>query len=183
MTNALFTGLGRPAVILALALGVVVTGVLVTWSLVRDNDRVPREEPKAQASWPLPGDVLAAVTDAGLSLGPMGTADHYHPRLSIRIEGQQIGVPAGIGVEPDTGAMSAVHTHTPDGVVHVEAEEVGQRFTLGQLFQQWGVQLSEDQLGPSEVSNVTATVNGVRYNGDPASIVLAPKQRIEIQAR
>lgn len=89
--------------------------------------------------WPAPGDVPARVAAAGLDLGPMGTAEHYHPTLAITIHGQPVPVPPNIGVDPDTGAMSAVHTHEGDGTIHIEAHTVGEKFTLGQLFIQWGV--------------------------------------------
>ena len=72
-------------------------------------------------SWPLPTDVPAAVEAAGLRLGPMGTAEHYHPRLTILVAGQPVVMPAGIGMDPQSGAMSALHTHSSDGELHVEA--------------------------------------------------------------
>jgi hypothetical protein len=48
-------------------------------------------------------------------------------------------MPANIGVEPITGAMSALHTHETDGTIHIEADTKGELFTQGQLFTQWGV--------------------------------------------
>ena len=88
--------------------------------------------------WPAPTDVAARVASAGLDLGPMGTAEHYHPHLRIIINGNEVPVPANIGVDPATGAMSALHTHETDGTIHIEANTVGEVFTLGQLFIQWG---------------------------------------------
>lgn len=139
--------------------------------------------PLAARSWPLPTNVPAAVQAAGLSLGPMGTAEHYHPRLTILVNGQPVVVPAGIGVDPRSGAMSALHTHTSDGELHVEAATRGERFTLGQLFEQWAVPLSQTRLGDLDVQQVVATVNGEPFDGDPASIVLAPEQEIVLEAR
>lgn len=137
----------------------------------------------ADPPWPLPADVNARVQAAGLDTGPMGTADHYHVHLDLFVDGEEMPVPADLGVDPATGAMSAVHTHTPDGLVHVEADAVGQPFTLGQLFTQWDVRLSEDQLGA-----LTATadqplkvyVNGEEQAGDPALLRLADQQQISI---
>lgn len=54
----------------------------------------------------------------------MGTADHYHPHLRIIINGNEVPVPANIGVDPATGAMSALHTHETDGTIHIEADTV-----------------------------------------------------------
>jgi len=67
--------------------------------------------------WPTPNNVASRVTAAGLDLGPMGTAEHYHPHLRIVIDGAEIPVAANIGVDPITGAMSALHTHEPDGTL------------------------------------------------------------------
>jgi len=47
----------------------------------------------------------------------MGTAEHHHPHLRFVIKGADGPVPADIGVEPSTGAMSALHTHEPDGTI------------------------------------------------------------------
>ena len=79
--------------------------------------------------WPAPTEhVPARVAAAGLDLGPMGTAEHYHPRLTITIDGKPVPVPLNIGVDPTTGAMSAVHTHEGDGTIHIEAHTVGEEF-------------------------------------------------------
>ena len=133
--------------------------------------------------WPAPTDVPVRVAAAGLDLGPMGTAEHYHPRLSITIDGQQVPVTPNIGVDPSTGAMSAVHTHEGDGTIHIEADTVGEKFTLGQLFTQWGVALTSTQIGgvsaaPGE--KVRATSNGIPVPGNPADLKLEPDQQIEL---
>jgi hypothetical protein len=133
--------------------------------------------------WPAPGDVPARVAAAGLDLGPMGTAEHYHPHLTITIHGQQVPIPPGIGVDPTTGAMSAVHTHEGDGTIHIEAHTVGEVFTLGQLFTQWGVALTPTQVGGVRArpgKTVVVTSNGTRMPGDPADLRLAPDQQIEL---
>lgn len=133
--------------------------------------------------WPVPTDVAAKAEAAGLGLGPMGTAEHYHPELQILVDGEQVAIPADIGVDPSTGSMSAVHTHTPDGVIHVEAAKAKQKFTLGQLFIQWDVALSKAQVGdlrPSDGGNLEVTVNGETYTGDPASLRLEPRQVITL---
>lgn len=133
--------------------------------------------------WPAPGDVPARVSAAGLDLGPMGTAEHYHPHLTITIDGQPVPVPPNIGVDPNTGAMSAVHTHEGDGTIHIEAHAVGETFTLGQLFTQWGVALTPNQVGGVTADGdekVTVTSNGTPVAGDPADLRLEPDQQIEL---
>lgn len=133
--------------------------------------------------WPAPSNVPDRVAAAGLDLGPMGTAEHYHPRLSISIGGQQVPVTPNIGVDPTTGAMSAVHTHEGDGTIHIEADTVGDEFTLGQLFTQWGVALTPTQIGGVRASageKVELTSNGIPVRGNPADLLLEPNQQIEL---
>ncbi|QBX56764.1 hypothetical protein EXE58_15730 [Nocardioides seonyuensis] len=140
-----------------------------------DNTSVP--------PWPAPSDVRERVAAAGLDLGPMGTAEHYHPVLSIDIAGQPVPLPPNIGVDPTTGAMSALHTHEGDGTIHIEAHSVGEKFTLGQLFTQWGVALTPTQVGGVKApvgQKVTVTSNGTRFPGDPADLRLEPDQRIKL---
>lgn len=134
--------------------------------------------------WPAPTDVPERVAAAGLDLGPMGMAEHYHPQLEVIINGDEVLVPANIGVDPATGAMSALHTHTTDGQIHVEADVAGEVFTLGQLFTEWAVKLGSDQIGGEHAKAgdaVTVTSNGEPYTGDPAELRLEPNQQIVVQ--
>ena len=135
--------------------------------------------------WPAPTtDVPARVASAGLNLGPMGTAEHYHPQLRIDIGGRDVPVPANIGVDPGTGAMSAVHTHETDGTIHIEADSTGEVFTLGQLFTQWGVALTPTQIGGARAEpgqKVKVTSNGAPVVGDPMELRLAPEQKIVLR--
>ena len=140
----------------------------------------------SQPPWPAPTDVPARVASAGLDLGPMGTAEHYHPHLSILIDGTEVPVPPNIGVDPATGAMSALHTHEGDGTIHIEADTEGEVFTLGQLFTQWGVKLTSRQIGgvraePGETVELTS--NGTAVTGDPMSLRLEPDQQIVLSLR
>jgi len=114
----------------------------------------------------------------------MGMAEHYHSKLQIIINGQDVGVPANIGVDPATGAMSAIHTHETDGTIHIEADSEGEVLTLGQLFTQWGIMLTPTQIGgvmadPGET--VTVTSNDEPVTGDPMDLRLEPDQQIVLQ--
>jgi len=114
----------------------------------------------------------------------MGMADHYHPHLQIILDGSEVQVPANIGVDPATGAMSALHTHEPDGTIHIEADRAGEVFTLGQLFIQWGVKLTTTQIGgvqAREGQKVTLTSNGTPVAGDPMNLRLEPEQKVVLQ--
>lgn len=136
--------------------------------------------------WDAPGNVAERVALAGLDLGPMGTAEHYHPRLRVVIDGEDVPVPPHLGVDPATGTMSAVHTHESDGTIHVEASTVDQLLTLGQLFTLWGVDLSPTRIGGMTAATgerVTVTSNGVRVSEDPNDLRLRPGQEIVVRLR
>ena len=133
--------------------------------------------------WPAPTqDVAARVAAAGLDLGPMGTAEHYHPMLRVVVEGEPVPVAPGIGVDPTTGAMSAVHTHEGDGTIHVESDAPGAVYTLGQLFTQWGVELGPDAVGGVRAPDgVRVLENGRVLDGDPAEVRLRPDQELVLE--
>lgn len=150
------------------------------------SDGTPTADDTSMPPWPAPTDVSARVAAAGLDLGPMGTAEHYHPQLRIVIDGTAVPVPPNIGVDPTSGAMSALHTHEGDGTIHIEADSVGEVFTLGQLFTQWGVALSRQQVGGARVQpgqQVQLTSNGARVTRDPAHLRLEPDQQIVLTLR
>jgi hypothetical protein len=140
----------------------------------------------ARATWPVPDDVADRVAAAGLDLGPMGTAAHFHPQLRIVINDRAVPVAANIGVDPTTGAMSALHTHEGDGTVHIEADNAADEFTLGQLFVQWDVPLTETRIGDVRAApgqRVELTSNGQTVRGKPALLKLEPDQQIVLELR
>ena len=70
-----------------------------------------------------------------------GQAMHIHSELQVYADGEQTSVPANIGVT--STCMYWLHTHTPDGLIHIESPVV-RTFTLGQFLDVWGKQLFED---------------------------------------
>ena len=72
----------------------------------------------------------------GIACEPMEAQGfHIHAHLELWKDGKEVPVPAGIGFA--TGCFYWLHTHTPDGIVHIEAPE-DRSFTLGQFFDVWG---------------------------------------------
>lgn len=137
----------------------------------------------APPPWAAPADVPPRVAAAGLRLGRMGTAEHYHAHLDVMVNGRAVAVPANIGVDPASGTMSALHTHTPDGVLHIEADTKGQVFTLGQLFTEWNVRLTPNAIGSLTVADnkqLVVYVNGKLRSEDPALVRLEPNQNIAL---
>lgn len=84
---------------------------------------------------------------AGVPTMAEGGGEHFHPQLEVFVNGEEIFVPANIGIDPAAPAseMAGLHTHDSSGTIHNEA---GTGSTLGQFFAVWGVPFSQNQLGP-----------------------------------
>ena len=76
---------------------------------------------------------------------------HIHPRLYLNIDGQPYFVPQNVGIDPDLWkdhsldqygmkGMAPLHTHTADGMIHVESKVV-KNYTLGEFIDIWGLDL------------------------------------------
>ncbi len=68
---------------------------------------------------------------------------HIHPVLEIIANGQKVVVPADIGVT--STCMTALHTHTADGIIHVESPEK-RDFTLADFFAVWNQPLNKNEV-------------------------------------
>lgn len=111
-----------------------------------------------------------------------GTAFHIHQHLAINDHGKPLMIPDDVGRPIIAGCLYWLHTHTPDGVVHIESPAV-RAFTLGQFFKIWGEPLSTTQAGSAKLrrgEKMTVWVNGSRRTGDPAKIELAEHTDIVI---
>lgn len=89
---------------------------------------------------------------------------HAHVLLSVYRDGEPVDVPANIGFD-SRGGHSSLHTHTPDGVVHMEADNP-YPYELAHVFAAWGVAFDEDRLG-GDVATGTKKVH-IYVNGEPA---------------
>ena len=134
--------------------------------------------------WPAPAEPYAGMRAAGLPVSDMSNmAQHFHAHLDVVVNGQPVAVPADLGVDPASGQMSALHTHDPTGLVHVESSDPTRRYILGQLFNQWNVALDTTRLGALSVApgtSLRAFVNGVEVPGNPAAIELRDHQQIAL---
>lgn len=113
-----------------------------------------------------------------------GVVEHIHAHLQIFNRGRAYEIPAGIGIPFNGNCLYWLHTHTPDGIIHIESP-TKRPFTLGEFFDIWDANLSWTQ-----AADVTAPrghrlaiwVDGKRYTGrDPRAIVLHDHQEIVIQ--
>lgn len=134
--------------------------------------------------WAVPADQVDAIKAAGLSpLSAEGTAEHYHAHLDVFVNGTKVPVPADIGIDENAQRISALHTHDASGVIHIETPTKGEPYYLGQLFREWDVALSADQIGglhTDATHTLTAYVNGKPVAGNPADIQLAAHQEVTV---
>ncbi len=125
------------------------------------------------------------------------TAVHVHSHLTIFVNGKAQVIPYGIGI-PGFQAVQAtgspfvesgscfywLHVHANDGVIHIESPTTTQGYTLGQLFDEWGIPLSSTQVGPA-TGKVTVffTSPGKKpaiYTGDPRNVPLGDHYQIQL---
>ena len=107
------------------------------------------------------GAVSGAFSPVGPPVSPTHSTEkivmHNHAKLTIKIEGKTVTIPANIGIDPklykdhslDTygmkmpnmpsmPVMAPTHTHDTTGTIHIESTEI-RDFTLEDFFNVWGV--------------------------------------------
>ncbi|GAB2741664.1 hypothetical protein [Sinomonas soli] len=133
------------------------------------------------SGWQLvPANGAAGIKAAGLQvLSEEGSAEHYHAHLDVISDGHPVPVPADIGfsfgADGQPNGISALHTHDPSGIIHIEAPTTGLTYTLGQVLTEWGVlDGSGGAPGSAHSSAVDwqAYVNGAKQPGNPRGITL-----------
>ena len=116
--------------------------------------------------------------------GMEGAVEHIHTHLQIFNRGRAVQIPAGVGIPQGGQCLYWVHTHTADGIIHIESP-VKRTFTLGQFFDIWGEPLSRTQAASGRTAHghaLRVTVNGKPWTGDPAKIPLRDREEIVIQS-
>jgi hypothetical protein len=111
----------------------------------------------------------------------------------VYVDGELKKIPAGVGITPPRqtatlangshvvgsgGCFYWLHTHTDDGVIHIESP-VQRSFTLGQFFDIWNLGLSRQRVG-SFNGKMIVYVDGKVFNGDPRSVPLEAHSLIQI---
>ena len=140
-------------------------------------------------TWPAPAgaDGLKAIHAAGLqAFGTEMLTYHIHAHLDVLVDGDPVTVPPQIGFaygsNGQPNALSSLHTHQPDGIIHIEAEKPAD-YTLGQFFKEWQVPLSSrcvDTLCADATHTLSFYVNGKQVTGDPNAIVLHAHDEIAV---
>jgi hypothetical protein len=86
------------------------------------------------------------ITDEPGNLSTGGPI-HWHAHLSIFLDGEEVVIPAGVGIiignviDTDVSRMkmSPMHTHDTDGIIHIEqVNPTNRTLRLGYFFRVWG---------------------------------------------
>lgn len=112
-----------------------------------------------------------------------GAVLHVHQHLTLLAHGKAVAIAGDVGRPLLGNCLYWVHTHTPDGIIHVESP-VFRSFTLGNFVDVWGQPLSSTAAGPVRMRKGTlhVYVNGAPYHGDPRKIELAQHTDITLEA-
>jgi hypothetical protein len=98
---------------------------------------------------------------------------HIHAHVTIYIDGNKVPIPAQVGIAPDGSCLYWLHTHSSDGVIHIEAPN-GFSITLKNFLDIWEQRFQQlgypSQLDPSGGWQVY--VNGKPFTGDLHTIPL-----------
>jgi hypothetical protein len=113
-----------------------------------------------------------------------GARIHIHQHLVILDHGKEVPIPENVGQRPERRCLYWLHTHTPDGIIHIEAPK-DRSFTLGDFFAVWGQPISKTRVASAKAAAkypLKVWVNGKPYKGDPAKIKLEAHTDIVIEA-
>lgn len=128
------------------------------------------------------GQPIDGITCGGMEYSTL----HTHTHLAIFYHGAQVAVPKLVGAAPlpPQGCLYWIHTHSQDGIIHVEspvlAPEGSSGFALGMFFDIWGQQLTRNNVAGLK-GPVIAYVNGTQYDGDLRLIPLRSHQQIVLE--
>ncbi len=112
---------------------------------------------------------------AGIGCDAMeGSVLHIHQHLAIYDHGKSVEIPSDVGRPILGSCFYWLHTHTPDGIIHVESPTF-RTYTLGQFFAVWGEPLTRTNVAgatPKPGEHIVVWVDGARFSGDPRTIEL-----------
>lgn len=112
-----------------------------------------------------------------------GAVFHIHQHVAIVDRGKPVAIPDDVGRPLIAGCLYWLHTHTADGIIHVESP-VFRTFTLGQFFDIWGQPLTATAVGPARIKRgeLRVWVDGALYKGNPRDVDLNQHTDVVLQA-
>jgi hypothetical protein len=130
--------------------------------------------------WLLDGHQFQRMQAAGIEgLTAEGTFVHYHAHLDVFYDGNRVEVPANVGIDYDAQRISPMHTHSPSGVIHIEANK-DEKFTLGQFLTEWGVKARGGCIADKCGNDVNIFVNGSIQDESPTGHVIKADTEIAL---
>ena len=187
---------------LAAAILLVALACAVTVAVLHRTDRAATSGTGAPGPEGIPvqtGEPLASIARAADGEPVDGircdaseqVAYHIHAHLAVFVNGPPPSIPYGIGVVTPAVTQTAqgpfaqatrcyywLHTHTDDGVIHVESP-TEREYTLGDFFDIWRQPLGARRVAAA-TGTVTAYLNRKAYLGDPRGIVLREHEDIQL---
>jgi hypothetical protein len=79
----------------------------------------------------------AAINNVPCDTSGMTVSFHIHAHLTIYVNGKKEPVPAGIGIPTDGTCIYWLHTHTSDGIIHIEAPQQQSNEALDDFLAIW----------------------------------------------
>ncbi len=92
---------------------------------------------------------------------------HIHVHLTIYIQGKMVTIPQDIGIATDGSCFYWMHTHTDDGIVHIEAPQKLHNLALDDFLTLWQVGFASLNFPPQMTQSTgwQIFVNGKPFNG------------------
>ena len=122
---------------------------------------------------------------AGISCDAQeGSRIHIHQHLVILDRGRRVPIPRDVGQPAGKRCIYWVHTHTPDGIIHIEAPK-DRSFTLGDFFMIWGQPLDRARAASAVApkgKTLKVWLAGRPFAGDPRTIAMSAHADIVIEA-
>ena len=166
--------------------GVTAAALLLTSSVIGGCQVGPAPPAAAELRtgappWDAPRDAVSYIDKAGFEGLPLDFSgpSPYSVTIAVTVDGKQVQIAAGIGIDRLRAEQAAVHTHTTDGVVWVEARTASEKPTLAQFFTLWGVRYDANCLADA-CKSLTVTTDG---KPSAWNAPLAPNSRITVTVR
>ena len=101
----------------------------------------------------------------------MQSAYHIHAHLTIYSNGKLVTIPQGIGIDSQVGCFYWLHTHTSNGIIHIEAPRKQSNLALDDFLTIWHDGFAKLNF-PQELTKQTGWkifVNGKPFAGQVTS--------------
>lgn len=109
--------------------------------------------------------------------------DHYHAIVKIYVHGEEVPVPADVGLNDGGCTMRQLHTHDASGKVHLEFTRQGVEAPLEAFFDVWGKHMDATGFDDHRVNETTEFLmflNTYSYDSQ-GQLVVDPSTREQVE--